>query len=135
MRRSPPTSTHSVTERRVYHGLTSRCSDGRNRVAGEREGHIERRGSCVVDDIGTEILEPLLYGGDRGKVASGRHVPHPSSAAASRFRKRPTSVTTPVDSTEPRSASFVTTAGLMSTQMSRTPAGVMFPTPIEWSIE
>src|SRR5438445_441360 len=41
----------------------------------------------------------------------------------------------PVDSTEPRSASLVTTAGLMSTQMSRTPAGVMFPTPIEWSME
>src|SRR5439155_1250202 len=54
---------------------------------------------------------------------------------ASRFRKRPTSVTMPVDSTEPRSASLVTTAGLMSTQMSRTPAGVMFPTPIEWSME
>ena len=37
------------------------------------------------------------------------------SRASSRFRNSPTSVTMPVDSTEPRSASFVTTAGLMST--------------------
>ena len=35
--------------------------------------------------------------------------------ASSRFKNSPTSVTIPVDSTEPRSASFVTTAGLMST--------------------
>ena len=34
---------------------------------------------------------------------------------SSRFKNSPTSVTIPVDSTDPRSASFVTTAGLMST--------------------
>jgi hypothetical protein len=48
----------------------------------------------------------------------------------SRLRNRPTSVTTPTLSMEPRSASFVTTAGLISTQTSRTPAGVMLPTPM-----
>src|SRR5262249_37389661 len=53
----------------------------------------------------------------------------------SRFRNRPTSVTTPTDSTEPRSLSLVTTAGLISTHTRRTPAGVMLPTPMEWSIE
>src|SRR5204862_1740361 len=70
------------------------------------------------------VLEAVAHGGSQ-----------PRRAASSRFRKRPTSVTMPVDSTEPRSASLVTTAGLMSTQMSRTPAGVTFPTPIEWSME
>ena len=34
-----------------------------------------------------------------------------------------------------RSLSLVTTAGLMSTQTSFTPAGVMLPTPMEWSME
>lgn len=38
-------------------------------------------------------------------------------ASANRFKKSPTSVTIPVDSREPRSASLVTTAGLMSTQI------------------
>ena len=44
-------------------------------------------------------------------------------------------MTTPMLSMEPRSASFVTTAGLISTQTSFTPAGVMLPTPMLWSIE
>jgi len=35
---------------------------------------------------------------------------------------------------DPRSASLVTTAGLMSTQMTRTEDGSMLPTPIPWSM-
>ena len=42
----------------------------------------------------------------------------------------PTSVTTPTVCIEPRSLSFVTTAGLMSTHTTRTHDGSMLPTPI-----
>ena len=36
---------------------------------------------------------------------------------------------------DPRSASFVTTAGLMSTHTTRTHAGSMLPTPMLWSMD
>ena len=50
--------------------------------------------------------------------------------AGGRCRKRPTSVTTPTVCMEPRSASLVTTAGLMSTHTTRTHDGSMLPTPM-----
>ncbi len=56
------------------------------------------------------------------------------SASASVRRNRPTSVTMPMAWPEPRSASFVTTAGLMSTQMVRTQAGIMLPVAMECSM-
>src|SRR2546427_626265 len=46
---------------------------------------------------------------------------------ASSRKKDSTSVTRPIDCQLPRSASLVTTAGLMSTQTVRTPAGSMMP--------
>src|SRR5205814_721752 len=56
------------------------------------------------------------------------------NAPASRRRNNPTSVTMPIVCDEPRSASLVTTAGLMSTQTRRTHAGSILPTPIPCSI-
>src|SRR5262249_6316700 len=58
-----------------------------------------------------------------------------SSRLARWCRKRPTSVTTPTVCIEPRSASFVTTAGLMSTQTTRTHEGSMLPTPMLCNID
>src|SRR5687768_4701431 len=73
-------------------------------------------------------------------LLGGIHTLGPASSKllrrrSSRFKNNPTSVTTPYDSNEPRSLNFVTTAGLMSTQTIFTPAGVMLPTPMEWSID
>src|SRR6266545_4771654 len=53
---------------------------------------------------------------------------------ASSRKNDSTSVTSPIDCQLPRSASLVTTAGLMSTQTVRTPAGSMLPVAMEWSI-
>jgi len=58
-----------------------------------------------------------------------------ASSSANAPRKRPTSVTTPTDWVEPRSASLVTEARLMSTQTSGTEAGRRLPVAIEWSME
>ena len=58
-----------------------------------------------------------------------------ANCCTSRLRNNPTSVTMPTDSSEPRSASFVTVAGLMSTDTSGTDAGRMLPVAIECSIE
>ena len=57
------------------------------------------------------------------------------SASASRCRKSPTSVTTPTVCIDPRSLSFVTTAGFMSTHTTRTQEGSMLPTPMLCSID
>ena len=54
---------------------------------------------------------------------------------ASWCKNRPTSVTSPIVCDDPRSASFVTTAGLMSTHTTGTQAGSMLPTPIPCSID
>src|SRR5438552_14295452 len=91
-------------------------------------------------------MEPnLLRGDDRGDRVSHPHerievgterFHHDTwpSLAASWCRNKPTSVTIPSVCAEPRSASFVTTAGLMSTHTTRTQLGSMLPTPIECSI-
>jgi hypothetical protein len=58
-----------------------------------------------------------------------------ASSSANAPRKSPTSVTTPTDWVEPRSASLVTEDRLMSTHTSGTEAGRRLPVAIEWSIE
>ena len=68
-------------------------------------------------------------------AASDRERAYVRSRSASRCRNRPTSVTTPTVWAEPRSESFVTTAGLMSTQTTRTQDGSMLPTPMLCSID
>src|SRR5215475_6515611 len=67
------------------------------------------------------------------RATNGEYQTH--NCCANKFKNVPTSVTTPRVCCEPRSESFVTTAGLMSTQTIRTHDGVILPAPIEWSID
>src|SRR5660398_249724 len=57
-----------------------------------------------------------------------------SSSEANAGKKVPTSVTTPIACAVPRSMSFVTVAGSMSTQIVFTYEGSMFPTAMECNI-
>src|SRR2546427_495252 len=57
-----------------------------------------------------------------------------SMTRASSRKNDSTSVTRPIDCQLPRSASLVTTAGLMSTHTVRTPAGSMLPVAMECSM-
>src|SRR5262249_15499395 len=64
----------------------------------------------------------------------GRGYGSASITCTSSRRKDSTSVTSPTDCQLPRSASLVTTAGLMSTQTVRTCAGSILPVAIECSM-
>ena len=79
-----------------------------------------------VEAVQDRRLTSVLRRADRGPLWRSR--------PASWWRNKPTSVTRPIVCDDPRSASFVTTAGLMSTQITGTQAGSMLPTPIPCSI-
>src|SRR5207253_178676 len=106
-------------------------------------GVASRAGSSPPSDGGTGrlpapprlVASPSSFSSARGPACRVLYPWCPVSTTRASSRKNDsTSVTSPTDCQLPRSASLVTTAGLMSTHTVRTPAGSMLPVAMECSI-
>ena len=107
---------------------------GRSRRGGQFDRGARRRGLDVLERRRTCCSAPAPTGRRRESRRRPGWPGVQASFAASCCRNNPTSVTRPIVWLDPRSASFVTTAGLMSTQITLTHAGSMLPTPMPCSI-
>src|ERR1039458_5063032 len=96
-------------------------------------------GEVDLDFVIGKLVGPGFdFGEDGGEAAGGVLVgigAFHARAFERRSRKRPTSATMPTAWPVPRSLTLVATAGLISTQTTRTQLGSMLPVAMEWSME
>src|SRR5579872_5964744 len=112
----------NATANTAVSASTASAADAKNAVPAS--SHV-----CMPVFYPPRIDQPSRPAGDAGVGGSTST----SSAAQSSRKNAAASVTRPIVWNEPRSESFVTLAGLMSTFTTRTVAGSMFPTAIECS--